>query len=277
MWVIAVGAVVGFGGGGILSWQLAETPPTEIAALPAAPPPPAIAVPRAPAPRPPVAEKPRAQEGAQDAPSAPIAPPAEVAAVQVPAAAPAVAAPSPAALAGRGSEPMLAAIERGETVLEPSPFSPPREIGQEPAGEPEAPPALAAVRPPAATERQAVAPTEGQAPTGEPAEETIAAVAPPEVPAAPMPDAIPEPEPEAPGETLFDTGRSPPGAPKVALSFLQWSADPARRFAFISIDGAPSQRVREGETAAGMTIAAITPKGVQFKREGTVFMIRPRH
>jgi hypothetical protein len=87
----------------------------------------------------------------------------------------------------------------------------------------------------------------------------------------------PEPEPETSPETLVDTGRSPPGAPKVALSFLQWSTDPSRRFAFISIDGAPSQRIREGEVAAGLTVAAITPTGVQFKREGTIFVIRPRH
>jgi hypothetical protein len=63
----------------------------------------------------------------------------------------------------------------------------------------------------------------------------------------------------------------------VALSFLQWSADPAKRFAFVSIDGAPSQRVHEGEVAAGLTVAAIMPSGVQFKREGTTFVIRPRH
>jgi hypothetical protein len=97
----------------------------------------------------------------------------------------------------------------------------------------------------------------------------------PQVEAAP--DLEPEPEPETPAETLVDTGRSPPGAPKVALSFLQWSAEPARRFAFISIDGAPTQRVHEGEIAAGLTVAAITPTGVQFKREGTIFVIRPRH
>jgi len=36
-------------------------------------------------------------------------------------------------------------------------------------------------------------------------------------------------------------------------------------------------RVREGDTASGMTVAEITPTGVQFKREGQLFMIRPRH
>ena len=104
-----------------------------------------------------------------------------------------------------------------------------------------------------------------------------AAPAEPPLEESPEAEPEPEPEPESPGETLFDTGRSPPGAPKVALSFLQWSSDPARRFAFISIDGAPTQRIHEGEVAAGLTVAAITPTGVQFKRDGTVFVIRPRH
>jgi len=87
----------------------------------------------------------------------------------------------------------------------------------------------------------------------------------------------PEPERDTPAETIIDTGRSPPNNPKVTLSFLQWSADPARRFAFISVDGAPSQRIREGEVAGGLTVAAITKTGVQFKRDNTSFMIRPRH
>jgi len=86
-----------------------------------------------------------------------------------------------------------------------------------------------------------------------------------------------EPEPPPAPPTVTDTGRSPPGAPRVALSFLQWSPDPTRRFALISIDGAPSQRVREGDTAAGLTVAQITPTGVQFKREGNLFTIRPRY
>src|SRR6476659_4040604 len=45
---IIVCAVIGFSGGAVLSWRLAQTPPAEVAALPAAPPPPAIAVPRPP-------------------------------------------------------------------------------------------------------------------------------------------------------------------------------------------------------------------------------------
>jgi hypothetical protein len=88
-----------------------------------------------------------------------------------------------------------------------------------------------------------------------------------------------EPEPAAvvPPTMLIDTGRSPTGVPRVVLSFLQWSPDPARRFALVSVDGSPSQRVQEGDSPAGLTVIEIRRDGVQFKREGTAFVIRPRH
>jgi hypothetical protein len=97
------------------------------------------------------------------------------------------------------------------------------------------------------------------------------------LPAPEPPSAGPEGEPAQPPAVAIDTGRSPPGTPRVSLTFLQWSSDPDRRFAFVSIDGAPAQRVREGDTTSGMTVAQITPTGVQFKRESQLFMIRPRH
>jgi hypothetical protein len=84
-------------------------------------------------------------------------------------------------------------------------------------------------------------------------------------------EAAPPPPP------VIDTGRSPTGAPRVTLSFLQYSADPARRFAFISIDGAPSQRIREGESAGGITVDHINADGVQLRHAETQFIIRPRH
>ncbi len=78
-------------------------------------------------------------------------------------------------------------------------------------------------------------------------------------------------------ETVIDTGRSPPGAPQVTLSFLQWSSDPMRRFAFLSVDAGPSQRVREGDAVGAATIDLITPNGVRLRHEDTLFMIRSRH
>jgi hypothetical protein len=299
---IALCAILGFAGGALLSWWTPSEEAVEVASLPVPPPPPAIAVPRAPMPEPPVPAAPAPPAEAPvaapaDAPPAP--PPSEPAAVAAPQAPsveppapqpPAVAverppvqtgteAPAPAAVPGGAANEMLAALGKDGSALEPSPFGPARNVP------PETEPALAAVPPPSA----ARPPTDARekllekAERRERAERGIAAVAPvaPVVPEpAPLdiaPDAAAEPEPEASPENLVDTGRSPPGAPKVALSFLQWSADPAKRFAFVSIDGQPSQRIREGESAAGMTVAAITPTGVQFKREGTTFVIRPRH
>ena len=266
-----------------------------MAALPAPPAPPDIAVPRAPlraqpkapvavpaekapvegpvAAAPPATVPPIAAPGVATAPAglAPAEPPTRPAEAAPPAViAEKAPAPAPAEASRpvgeqRGAGEKLAALDKPGSALEPSPFGAPRE-----AVAPTAPRAVPAVGPPVAI------PAPPAAPAGD--REELAAIA-PTVPEPPALDAepAPEPEPETPAETLFDTGRSPPGAPKVALSFLQWSNDPARRFAFISIDGAPSQRVHEGEVAAGLTVAAITPTGVQFKREGSTFVIRPRH
>jgi hypothetical protein len=151
--------------------------------------------------------------------------------------------------------------DTGASALEPSPFAASRGNSAA-AGTTEASPRPAPVRP------------------REP-DNALAAVAPPaavEAPPALEPE-VPsaEAQPPSPADVLIDTGRSPPGAPRVALSFLQWSPDPARRFAFVSIDGAPTQRVREGDTAGSLTVALITPNGIQFKQDGKLFTIRPRH
>ena len=277
---ITLCAVLGFAGGAILSWWTpADEPAVEVAALPVPPPPPAIAVPRAPVAEPPVpaVAAPAAAAPEQipntaalptgNEPAAPEAP--AIVAVQKPAqqpAAPIAALAVPDAHVEQKEA--LASVGKEATALEPSPFAAQRNAAPDAAPAPAA--QVPAVSPPAQLDTKR-------------AQRELAAVAPSE-PAIPdpapleaAPEAEAEPEPETPAETLVDTGRSPPGAPKVALSFLQWSTDPARRFAFISIDGQPSQRVREGESAAGMTVAAITPNGVQFKREGTSFVIRPRH
>ena len=285
-------ALVGFGGGAILSWWLPGSDSgVEVASLPEPPPPPDIAVPR-----PPLQAKPAAAAAPVEDDVGRMQPPGAPPAVPLPAAPPVAAPPAaeppaaqarspidgpavaldkvpapPAALPPKATipegSPALAAIDPKASALEPSPFKPSREPVLGAATEPAKKPVAEAPRAPERREPQdlaALAPAPAVEPDVPTAEE-----------AAMDPD--PEPEPESSPETLVDTGRSPPGAPKVALSFLQWSTDPARRFAFISIDGAPTQRVREGEVAAGMTIAAITPNGVQFRREGTVFVIRPRH
>jgi hypothetical protein len=275
-------ALIGFAGGAVLSWRMPEEPEMELAALPVPPPPPAIPVPRAPLVTKPLApmqaeapsvkaENPGSGPAAAEVPRP--EPPREAPAAAIVAAAP----PGPAVADALRPIPLeqdpgeaLAALDKHVSALEPSPFGAPRETGQEIAPPGEAP----TVAPPVGVRGEKGVPSDD-------ADGGLAAVAPPApaTPDAPPVEAVPdlEPEPETPAETFVDTGRSPPGAPKVALSFLQWSAEPARRFAFISIDGAPTQRVHEGEVAAGLTVAAITPTGVQFKREGTSFVIRPRH
>ncbi|MEO6025693.1 MAG: hypothetical protein ABIR79_02355 [Candidatus Binatia bacterium] len=278
---IALCAVLGFAGGAVLSWWTpAEEPAVEVAALPVPPPPPAIAVPRAPVAEPPVpvaaapaaAPEPIPNIAAAPTGSEPAAPESRaVVAVEKPALQPAAAISARAIPDGHVEQKgAIASLGKDGTALEPSPFAAQRSAARDAAPAPAPAVQMPAGSNPAdletnraARELAAIAPSEPAIP--DPAPLDVA------------PEAEAEPEPETPAETLVDTGRSPPGAPKVALSFLQWSADPARRFAFISIDGQPSQRVREGESTAGMTVAAITPTGVQFKREGTSFVIRPRH
>ncbi len=286
---VLICAVIGFSGGALLSWWVPTEKTSETAAVPVPPRAPDIAVPRAPvhakahgpsAPAQVAKGSGQAEPAVGPVPHA-VAPAVSDAGVTAPPAPPSAAsapvtAPMPPEVPAPAPErdaAALAAVDKG-SALEPSPFGAARETSHEGAH----PTAPNVAQKESAVESAAVA----QAPAGERHEDReVAALTPPPPPEAAEAETnlenTPEPEAEPPAETIFDTGRSPPGAPKVALSFLQWSADPARRFAFISIDGAPSQRVREGEVAAGLTVAAITPTGVQFKREGTIFVIRPRH
>ena len=194
---------------------------------------------------------------AAPAPVAP-APPAVPVAEPLPPGVPAAVPGPPAAVVASGGSVT-------DSALEPSPFAPPRPAPPAPGSDHRlarapSPPHVAPAPPPPA---EAI-----------PIPNTMAALVPVE-PETEISAAAPEPQPSPP--TVIDTGRSPPGAPRVALSFLQWSPDPSRRFALVSIDGAPSQRVREGDTAGSMTVAQISPTGVQFRRDGNLFTIRPRH
>ncbi len=275
--VIIACASVGFAAGiGLALWR--DTAPLQQASAPEAVAPAVVDVPPPPPPRPKRAGKvPITAPVAQEA--NPAGAPAGTHAATEPTggvSAPAAAAP-----------PVVASVDRDASALEPSPFAAAQ--GGAPAAVP-APPQAAAPPPP-----RAVAPRRGHKSPGRPVEPRAGVPLAPQPPAAvaalapppPVPPVIPAPPAEAPPpaepETLhppsnvIDTGRSPPGSPRVALTFLQWSADPERRFAFISIDGAPSLRVREGDSASGMVVAQITPTGVQFQREGQTFIIRPRH
>jgi hypothetical protein len=173
-----------------------------------------------------------------------------------------------------GAEPeMLAGITGGsDRAREPSPFAAPRAAQAEaPRGPAQAVPARPASEPAPVPEEESGA-MDGIEESGDLA--AIPRAEPAESELVPRQHDELSPEGEEP---IIDTGRSPPGAPKVALSFLQWSADPARRFAFISVDGAPSQRVREGDATGSLTVTQIMPGAVQLRHAGTLFTIRPRH
>jgi hypothetical protein len=185
--------------------------------------------------------------------------------------------PAPPTAASAGAPGAVA-----DSALEPSPFEPPpaevAAVAAVPAARAEAPagkvPATAAPDAVAALPRPAPRPLK-IAPDADDANEPAGE----ELPLDDESEIDHESEDaDPPAEaTLIDTGRSPPGAPRVTLSFLQWSADPARRFAFISVDGGPSQRVREGDAAGAVSVAGITPDGVRLRHADTLFIIRPRH
>jgi hypothetical protein len=289
--VIVICASIGFAAGiGLALWR--DTAPLQQASAPEPAAPPVIAVPAPPAvPKAkreaiiPTSAPPAAAPAAANpvvAEAAPQASPADQGAAMGEAKLAAVprSVPPPPAIAPALVPPILGSVDREGSAVEPSPFT--AENGAPAtAPQPQTPP----VRP---GRKASGRPVAGRpvAPLAPPPPDTLAAVAPlappPPVIAAPPavapPPAETEPgQPPQPPPVVIDTGRSPPGSPRVSLTFLQWSADPDRRFAFISIDGAPSQRVREGDTASGMTVGQITQTGVQFQREGQVFMIRPRH
>ncbi|MBI3768425.1 MAG: hypothetical protein HY271_08000 [Deltaproteobacteria bacterium] len=277
MRVIIACAGIGFAAGiGLALWR--DTAPLQQAAAPAPPAAPVIDVPPAPVAK--AAPQPRAAP-----PPAPAA--ASPAGEAVIGGNPATnAVPAVIATAAPAAPPVVVgSAEHGGSALEPSPFTGDREV---PAAAFPAAGGKHGVH--GARRAQGAGSARGAAEDATPPRPVIAlapvvptapVLAPP--PPAPEPLPAPEPppaagaEPAQPPPVAIDTGRSPPGSPRVALTFLQWSSDPERRFAFVSIDGAPAQRVREGDTASGMTVAQITPTGVQFKREGQLFMIRPRH
>lgn len=144
-----------------------------------------------------------------------------------------------------------------------------------------APARVAAARPPASPPVAAPA-----APRAEPP--PVAAAR----PGAPVPAEAPPPEAAepAPAEATTDgpattvalgppkkegLRRPPSGAPQVRINILQWSSDPRRRFAYMSIDGNPAMtQVREGESYQGLTVKRIFPEQVEFAHQGSIFVLR---
>lgn len=69
--------------------------------------------------------------------------------------------------------------------------------------------------------------------------------------------------------------RPPSNAPQVRINILQYSNDPGRRFAYMSVEGNPAMtQVREGESYQGLTVKRIFPEQVEFAHQGATFLLR---
>jgi hypothetical protein len=69
--------------------------------------------------------------------------------------------------------------------------------------------------------------------------------------------------------------RAPSGVPSVRINILQYSRDPDRRFAYMSLEGQPAMtQVREGESYEGLTVKRIFPDVVEFDHSGSLFLLR---
>lgn len=112
-----------------------------------------------------------------------------------------------------------------------------------------------------------------------PAEAAPAAAPEPPVTVASVPP--PEPAPAAGARSASPTAgtmqvlrRAPGGAPQVAINILQWSAEPGRRFAFVSVDGGNMTQVREGDRIGGLTVKHIHQQMIEFGFNDSTFLLR---
>ena len=180
---------------------------------------------------------------------APAAPEPVVAAVPV---APAAASPAPAAMPPPPSEPASAA--RGTPRAAEKPWGevvtpPARRFVAEPIGASPAEPPPAPVRRGFEAARAPAAP----------------ATRPPEVALATTRDA------ERPASRA-----RPAGAPPVRVSLLLYSSVPARRSVALTIGEAGLVTLREGETAAGVSVVQILPDEVDLAWQGEAFTVPAR-
>ncbi|MDG2307379.1 MAG: hypothetical protein P8R42_22560 [Candidatus Binatia bacterium] len=79
----------------------------------------------------------------------------------------------------------------------------------------------------------------------------------------------------ASGPTDEGLRRPPSSAPQVRINILQYSSNPGRRFAYMSVEGNPAMtQVREGESYQGLTVKRILPEQVEFAHQGATFLLR---
>lgn len=81
------------------------------------------------------------------------------------------------------------------------------------------------------------------------------------------------PQPAAPAAPPV-LRHSPGGAPQVAINILQWSTEPGRRFAFVTVDGGNMTQVREGDHIGPLTVKHIHEQMIEFGYNDSSFLLR---
>lgn len=76
---------------------------------------------------------------------------------------------------------------------------------------------------------------------------------------------------ESPQPTKEATTPAPAGT---SLSLLQWSSDPARRIAFLRVNGGPLTMAHEGDTIGGYTVIEIRQNAVELQSGETKMTLR---
>jgi hypothetical protein len=68
----------------------------------------------------------------------------------------------------------------------------------------------------------------------------------------------------------------PPGAPKLRVSFLVYSASPERRSVALTINDGSLTTLREGGGADGVEVVRILPDRVELRWQGETFVLEVR-
>jgi hypothetical protein len=150
-----------------------------------------------------------------------------------------------------------------------------------------------AVAPPPASP-PAPAPAEAPAAQAPPPAQAAAAALPPAAPAPPLPQAVVDAAPprvhvESPPAAAPEVGarpvdappevaaaRPPADAPRIQVSFLVYSAVPARRTVAFTVDGGSLLTLHEGESSHNVAVERIFADRVELRHAGRTFTVRAR-
>ena len=177
--------------------------------------------------------------------------------VPAPVAAAHAAAPVPAPVAGETERPWGTAVEPGSVPIAAVP--------PEPSAVPQPPPAEVAAVP-------------STTPPPPPTETAVAVTPPPVTPATlpPPPAAVAAVPSPATAPSAEVSTKIPAGLPRLRVSFLVYSAAPARRSVALTIENGSLTTLHEGEEVNGIEILRIRADGVELRWQGQAFLLPVR-